>query len=126
MRATIALLMALILLVPATANADDPIVEVPDNILVLPSSHIRLGLGDGVLDVDGRLYWVPRYSHILTDNTWRTLDDEMLRLQESEIRLIAENQSLRQTADAWQPSWITLALALGTGIAAGMYIQSKL
>lgn len=57
--------------------------------------------------------------------TWARIDAEHRRLQDSETRLIAENRSLRASADEWRPGWKTLATALAVGIGVGWYAASR-
>ncbi len=144
MRRIALLVAAAIVLTPTSARADDlvapdatpavepdatpevtpePTIEYPR---VMPSPHLRLSTGDGVLSgPDGRLYTIPRNSHILISDEWDKLDRELIRTQESEIRLQAENDSLKKSQKDWKPGWTTLVIALGTGIAAGWYIHEK-
>jgi hypothetical protein len=133
MRKLTALLTVAILLAPARALADEvpttpPAETLPETPQILPSTHIKLSTGDGILSTpDNKLYVVPKNSHILIGSKWDELDREMFRLQEAETRLIAENQSLRKSQDGWKPGWvITTVVALGTVIATGWYIQSKI
>lgn len=61
---------------------------------------------------------------IVTEDGWQALDDEVRRLQEAEVRLQAENASLRASASPGGPGWGTLALvvsAFGAGIAVAHY-----
>ncbi len=53
---------------------------------------------------------------------WTALDLELRRLQTKEIRIDAENASLRASADGWQPGWRTLAVAFVTGVAGGFAV----
>ncbi len=48
-------------------------------------------------------------------------DLELRRLQEAEVRLAAENKSLRKSAQGISFGWYALAGALVTGFAAGVY-----
>lgn len=53
-------------------------------------------------------------------------ESELERLQETETRLSAENESLRESAREWRPSWHTLVGALALGIAGGFAIAVAL
>jgi hypothetical protein len=64
-----------------------------------------------------RLNLAPGY--YLTEDTWGRLDGEVRRLQESEIRLRAENDSLRKS-DA-PPRWWWIAGGIAAGAAAGYF-----
>ncbi|HEY6021068.1 MAG TPA: hypothetical protein VIY48_14520, partial [Candidatus Paceibacterota bacterium] len=59
----------------------------------------------------------------LSKPTYNVLDTEMRRLQEQETRLIAENNSLRSTADS--VPWPALAVATTIGICLGVYVGLK-
>ena len=92
----------------------------------LPTPHIRLGFGDGVLrGHDGHEYLVPQGSHVLVEDAWKKLDHEVLRLQERETVLEAENRSLRESASTWSPGWKTIVGALVVGMAGGWYVHSR-
>ncbi len=64
--------------------------------------------------------------YYLPEDSWKILDDEFKRLQDQETRLGAENKSLRETSDSWQPGWKTLTVTLLTGMVAGWYIHQSL
>lgn len=64
--------------------------------------------------------------YFLDEPSWTKLNTETRRLQDAETRLNAENRSFRASASSWQPGWITLATALGGGIALGWYLEHKL
>jgi hypothetical protein len=51
--------------------------------------------------------------------TWAARDVEMKRLQTSEIRLGAENTSLKHSIETTWPSWLVAGAALVAGFAAG-------
>lgn len=73
--------------------------------------------GGSVLNLDPGYY--------LTLDTWKTLDDEVKRLQESETRLKAENRVFREEAGfRWAP-WVVGLAALSVGIATGVYIGKR-
>lgn len=55
--------------------------------------------------------------YYLTNETWNRLDEEVRRLQEEEVRLRAERDSLTKSA---QPPWLWVAAALAVGIATGL------
>lgn len=63
---------------------------------------------------------------ITTPDARSALDIEWKRLQDAEVRLAAENTSLRSSANAWTPGWITLTSAIVTGLAGGIYLGTKL
>ena len=62
----------------------------------------------------------------LDESSYSKLDVEMKRLQDAETRLTAENTSLRQSAKAWQPGWITVLSTLTIGVIVGAYADRKL
>lgn len=98
---------------PVTANAD-PIVFAPGEPL-----NIRIA-GASTLTTDaGSVVRLPEGVHIIGEPEWQVLDLEVRRLQDAEIRLGAENTSLRNTASP--PSWWG-AIGLGVGLIAGIVI----
>jgi hypothetical protein len=122
--------MALILLAAPGVAADpveqpeQPTIETPQP---MPTPHLRLSTGEGTLiGPNGKLFTLPQGSHIITGDVWHDLDSEMLRLQESETRLSAENKRLRQSVESWSPGWKSLAVAVGSGLALGWYLNSRL
>jgi isopenicillin N synthase-like dioxygenase len=64
--------------------------------------------------------------HFVDQATWGKLDSTLKAAQDQVTRLTAENASFRATASSWQPGWKTLAGAVLTGIAAGLYFDRKL
>ncbi|MGN6108548.1 MAG: hypothetical protein ACTHU0_25810 [Kofleriaceae bacterium] len=93
----------------------------------MPTPHLRLTSGEGVLrGPDGRQFAIPVGGHVLSHEAWTKIDAELLRLQELETRLTAENASLRTSASTWQPGWKTLATALVLGFASGWYAHSRI
>lgn len=96
----------------------DPVAPpAPVNLHILSPSTVHT---DGGSDV--RL--PPGY--FLDEATRAAIDTEMKRLQDQETRLTAENTSLTQSTQGWQPGWYTLAITLASGLALGWYAHSKL
>jgi hypothetical protein len=94
--------------------------------LPLPQGHVRLNFGPGILETyTGQKYVLPLGTHILTYETWEMLDTETRRLQEQEVRLTAENKSLRKSADSWRPGWKIVAAGVLLGVAGGIYVGMK-
>lgn len=58
--------------------------------------------------------------------TLTALDAELRRLQEQEVRLAAENATLRDASRTWFPAWTVLAAGIAVGVAGGIYIGIKL
>lgn len=58
--------------------------------------------------------------------TYDRLDAEVKRLQDAETRLRAENDSLRKSAQAWQPGWLTVVTAAVTGAVLAIYVERRL
>lgn len=93
----------------------------------MPNEHVRVTTGDAELHLlGGRVLVVPQLSHVLAPIAWDKLDAEVRRLQEAEVRLTAENNSLRKTAKEWQPGWKVLLGTLVAGAALGGYGVYKL
>lgn len=57
---------------------------------------------------------------------YEKLDGALVRLQDAETRLQAENARLRETVMRWQPGWKLLTTALVAGVVAGLYVGLKL
>ena len=90
-----------------------------------PSLHFSSNISvrtDTNPDVELRL--PPGY--FFDEDAYKLLDTEVRRLQDSEMRLGAENKSLRNTAEGWQPGWKILASAVVLGLVGGWYIHSTL
>lgn len=113
----LALVVALLTVTaPRDAGAD------PSPAEPMPTEHVRVTTGDAELHLlGGRVLVVPRLSHVLAPIAWDKLDAEVRRLQEAEVRLTAENESLRKTARSWQPGWKVVLGTLVAGAALGAY-----
>src|SRR5689334_9371519 len=111
-----ALLSASLLLLASRAAADPTTIVPPPPINLHFSSNTSVRT-DTQPDVELRL--PPGY--YLDEDTWNKLDVEVKRLQEQEIRLAAENKSLRASASGWYPGWRFVAAALVVGIGVGAY-----
>ncbi len=116
---------------PVDAPPDAPPESTPESTPEpIPGGHLRLFSSPGVLRLlegpsAGRTFVVPPLSHVLDPVQWSVLDDELKRLQTAEVRLTAENGSLRATAKEWQPGWKILLSTLVVGLAGGVYLGSK-
>ncbi len=107
---------------PARALADDAPVPEP-----MPTLHMRLGTGPGVLiGPNGKHYVIPQESHIVTGDVWNMREAELLRLQETETRIQAENTSLRKASKSWQPGAYVVVIAFLGGVTGGWYLNSRL
>lgn len=106
-RLVAALVVAAALALPARAAAEPP-----------PPVHLKSG--SSVTTDRGSVLRLPP-GYFVTEDGWSKLDVEVRRLQESEVRLKAENESLRDSAESWQPGWKTLAGALVAGISLGTW-----
>jgi hypothetical protein len=63
--------------------------------------------------------------YFIDEPGWQAKNAEMKRLQEQEVRLAAENKSLRDDADDISFGWYVVASALVVGFGAGIYLGSK-
>lgn len=128
MRRSTAALVAAVLLASPASSAADPAGSGPEP---MPTGHLRL-LSPGVLRMldgggeTGRSFSIPPLSHVLDSEEWDLLDAEFRRLQDAEVRLGAENGSLRKSAEEWRPGWRLLVVALVAGAAGGLYLGAKL
>lgn len=64
--------------------------------------------------------------YFLDDEAYAKLDTEVRRLQDSETRLQAENNSLRASAASWQPGWVTALSIAVVSAALTVYVERKL
>lgn len=64
--------------------------------------------------------------YFLDEPTYDKLDAETKRLQDAEVRLTAENKSMRQSLSGWQPGWYIIAGFVVSGVALGWYLRDKL
>lgn len=123
LRVLVAALVFVILTAPRALA--QPVDEPERIVLPMPKPHLLLRTGPGVLEgPDGKLYDIPQLSHVLTQEKYSELDAEMMRLQEVEIRITAENKSLRESASSIP--WLPIAIGVGVGLVAGAYVGSKL
>lgn len=115
-------------------TADDAVGEtvVPDDLVVeaTPSPETPLAgflhfVSPFHLKTDGgsELHLPPGY--YLDEAKFTRLDNELRRLQEREVRLDAENKSLRASAGGWTPGWKTLMGAIIVGAAGSWYVSTK-
>jgi hypothetical protein len=112
----------LVLLLAARAAADPvpaPVAPPP------PIAFAHLASGSAVHTDGGSDLRLPP-GYFVDAPGWAKLDAETKRLQDAEVRLTAENHSLRAATSGWQPGWRTLALTLATGLAGGWYLHSRL
>lgn len=108
----VAVVVALVLLWPGSALADDPAdtsaemlhIESPFTVTTDGGSTVRLPPG----------YYMP-------EPTYDRLDLEVRRLQDAETRLMAENVVLRDTPPPTRRWWIGAAAGLIAGIVLGAY-----
>ncbi len=100
-----------------------PIVEAAPDALPMPTPHLVLRSGPGILHTADRRFLIPLDTHILTADRWTEQEIEKKRLQEQEIRLTAENKSLSESAE--QVPWRIIALGVAVGLVTGAYIGLK-
>lgn len=93
---------------------------IADDAQPLPSPHVRLTSGPGELKApDGQRYFLPVGTHILDGTSFENLEKETKRLQESEVRLTAENKSLKNDSG---PGWGTLLIVALSSAALGLTV----
>ncbi len=63
--------------------------------------------------------------YFLPESTYDKLNTEVLRLQDVETRLTAENKTLRADVATWQPGFYVLATTFVVGLATGVYFYYK-
>lgn len=64
-------------------------------------------------------YYMDEPSFLRLDAAYKLSEDKATRFE-------AENKSLRESTDGWQPGWRTIAVAIGVGLAGGVYLGAKL
>ncbi len=102
----------MISLLPTHATADPP---TPTTLHIVKGAQCTTDGGTNLRLDPG--YYVP-------DVTWRSMDAEVMRLQESETRLSAENAHLRTDVKPDVFSWKTATIVAGAlivGMSAGVY-----
>ena len=89
------------------------------------TGYLRL-LSSSSVQTDGgsNLRLPPGY--YLDEERWKRLDLRVRELQNDSTRLNAENRALRNSVGGWQPGWKTVLIVLGTGLAGGIHLGSKL
>ena len=101
-----------------------PVVEAAPEILPMPTLHLWMRSGPGVLHTSNeKRFLIPIDAHIVTPEWWGAQEAEKKRLQEQEIRLTAENKSLSESAEA--VPWRIIALGVAVGLVTGAYIGLK-
>ena len=120
MRGKAAIVVLLLVALRPSALAE-PVLGTP--VEQMPTPHLYLRSGSGVLHFNERLIYLPLGTHILTEERWQEQEDEKIRLQEQEIRLTAENKSFRNSAD--EVPWRIIALGVAVGLITGTYIGLK-
>ncbi len=101
------LLVALLLTLPERTDAEPLHIKTPSSVTTDGGSSLRLPPG-----------------YFLEEPVWSALDTEMKRLQEREIRLNAENRSLRDSAKEISFGWYALGAVIVAGFTAG-YLYGK-
>lgn len=86
----------------------------------LPSPHVRM-TNDGELTTNGKRYFLPLGTHILDGTSFENLEKEVRRLQTQEVRLTAENKSLRD--DSGGPGWGTVLVVAMGAVALGFTVN---
>lgn len=118
-RKVTAIFALLVVLLTATAAAD-PEQPVP----TLPPPFLRMRLPAKICWPDLSTCADVEAGYYIEEHLYNELDVEMRRLQDQETRLGAENKSLRSSADAFP--WLPVAIGVGVGFVAGVYLGTKL
>lgn len=109
-RKTLATVAALVVLTLRTAGAAAEPADRP----------IHIGTSSTVETDGGSTLRLPP-GYFLTEPLYSKLDTELIRLQDAETRLTAENETLRKKTESWSPGWRTLAASFVAGIAVTAY-----
>lgn len=115
----VAFAVACVLTSSARATADEalPAPAPSERLRMRDPSVLTLKSGNRLALPAGRFIVEPRFEED---------EAELKRLQEAEVRLTAENKSLRASTSGWQPGWKTLTATMITGVLAGLYIRDRL
>ncbi len=107
-RRRVVLAVALLVMLSERADAEPPVhLKTPSSVQTDGGSTLRLPAG-----------------YFLEEPVWDSLQFEVKRLQEREVRLAAENKSLRASADETSFGWTVLGAAIVAGFTAG-YLYGK-
>jgi hypothetical protein len=108
--------IVLVVMLASARGAAEPTRSCPDTTV---PCHLHMREETTVTKDNGQEFRFPP-GHFLNDPTYSVLDDELRRLQDSETRLKAENQSLRGAIAGWQPGWLTTVVVFIGGAALGV------
>lgn len=114
-----ALVVLLALAWPARALADEVITFEPGEPL-----NLRIVSGFTATTDAGIVLRFPPGVHVLGEPEWGAIDAEVRRLQDAEVRLTAENESLRVTPiERPRPWWAVVGASVGliAGIVIGAW-----
>ncbi len=87
-----------------------------------PSDRLRMRAPSSLTLPSGRVLELPPGRYI-AEPTFEKDEIELKRLQELEVRLTAENTSLRKSAEAWRPGWVIVVSAVLTGISIAVAVD---
>ena len=120
-RLGIAITVGLLSFTPSVAAADPA--PAPATIVVPPPTHIHTA---STVTTDGgsTLHLPPGY--FLDEPAWDNLNVQIKKLQDTDTDLTAQNKAMQTTLSGWSPGWRTLAVAVVTGVAIGVYLDRKL
>ena len=64
--------------------------------------------------------------YFMDEPSWDNLNVQVKKLQDLDTNLTAQNQAMQSSLSGWSPGWRTLAVAVVTGVALGVYLDRKL
>lgn len=106
----------LLILAASSRAAADPAPDTSDYVHIAAASLVRTDTGSEMRLPPGYFLSEPAHDRV---------DAEFRRLRDLETKLVAENKSLRASAQEWQPGWKLLTAALVAGFAGGLYVYAK-
>lgn len=106
--------VALLLVLTAPRAAGDPTRPcAPD-----APCHLRMRTESTIITPKGE-YLVPP-GHFYDESTWKSLDTEIVRLQNQETSLQEQNRVLRKSLEGWRPGWLTVTTVFLAGVGLGV------
>ncbi len=122
---TLAVVLALVLAAPRVA-ADPSSTPKYARLPLLTLSEPRTVCRPAELAGDPPVCRALPPGRFLDEPAYQAVHTELERLQTAEVRLGAENASLRKSAEGWSPGWRTLAITFVTGVVGGVAVYRYL
>ncbi len=89
-----------------------------------PSDRLRMREPATLTVASGKTYELPP-GRWMAEHVFEEKEAELKAAQESTVRLTAERDSYKKSAEQWQPGWKFAVSALVAGIAIGVYASTR-